>query len=471
MSNPNRLPGVGSERTAAYRNILTSADRLAFKPAGVIVDGAEARDPGNTGDIDVLRCGLLLGKITTGGKYAPSIIGTLGDAYDGAATQMNVLNTPEATEIVRRLGATGTFKLTGPPAASGTVRTETITYSAVGSGTGGDEVQTFTPDAASSAGTYTILLQKPDGTTVRTAAIAYDATLAACQAAITLALGAVAGWVASTAGSAAPFSAGPIALVLTASGTGYLKTDYPMCSVDPDSLTGVTTITGVQTTRGIPTAGTITVTAVGAAADAVQTVTIGGTHSGGSLKLGFREVADPDGAIIWTDTIAWSATEATMTASGQAALDDLLGANVVVLTTIADTAATVLVLTFSGTGATSLAQEEVHVDVSAYTGASTVSVAMTTAGVTAAENDFAAGSFIQPVDGSETIIGIQGMADGLKVTDQDSEDISVSLPELIIGGQLDASQIINWPTDTSLIAWVKAALETTGIGYTFDDDM
>ena len=63
------------------------------------------------------------------------------------------------------------------------------------------------------------------------------------------------------------------------------------------------------------------------------------------------------------------------------------------------------------------------------------------------------------------------MADGLKVTDQDSEDISVSLPELIIGGQLDASQIINWPTDTSLIAWVKAALETTGIGYTFDDDM
>lgn len=471
LNNPNALPGVGDDRTASYRNILTSAVGLFYKPAGVIVDGSLSRDPGNTSDIDVLRCGLLLGKITTGGKYAPAIIGTLGDDYDGAATQMNVLNVPEATEIVRRLGSSGTFKLTGPPTASGTVRTETVTYSAVGTGTGGDEVQTFVADAASSAGSYTILLQKPDGTTVRTASIAYDDTLAECQTAITLALGAVAGWVASSAGSAVPFSAGPIDLVLTASGTGYLKTDFPMCSVDPDSLTGVTTITGTETTRGIPVAGTIVVTAVGAAADTVQTITVGGTSTAGTLKLGFREVADPDGAVIWTDTMAWSGTEATMKTSVQAALDNLLGSNVVVVSDIPDTAALVLTLTFSGTGATELAQEEVHVDVSALTGASTVVVATTTAGVTAAENDFAAGSFIQPVDGSETIIGIQGVDDGFKVTDQDSDSIDVALPLLIIGAQLDSSQLINWPSDSSLIAWVKAALEDKGIHYTFDDDM
>lgn len=469
--NPNALPGVGSDRTASYRNILTSAERLAYKPAGVIVNGSLSRDPGNTGDIDVLRAGLLLGKITTGGKYAPAIIGVLGDAYDGAATQMNVLNTPEATELVRRLGSSGTFKLTGPPAASGTVRTETITYSAVGTGTGGDEVQTFVADAASTAGSYTILLQKADGTTVRTASIAWDASLAVCQAAITLALGAVAGWVASTAGSAVPFSAGPIDLVLTASHADYDETDFPMCSVEPSALTGVTTITGTQTTRGIPVAGTIVVTAVGASADTVQTITVGGTSSGGTIKLGFRDVADPAGEIKWTDTIAWNATEATMTTSGQTALDDLLGANVVVLSTIADSASLVMVLTWSGTGATKLAQEEVHVDTSALTGASTVAVVMTTAGVTASENDFAAGSFIQPVDGSETIIGIQGVEDGFKVTDQDSDSIDVALPRLIIGAQLDASQLINWPSDSSLIAWVKAALEDTGIGYTFDDDM
>jgi len=469
MTNQNALPGPGATVASDFRNIFTSIDHKVLKPAGVIIQGAKARDPGNTGYIDTLRSGILMGKITSGGKYAPSILGTLGDAYDGAATQMNVLNIPEATEIARRLGSSGTFKLTGPPAANGTVRTETITYSAVGSGTGGDEVQTFVADAASSAGSYTILLQKPDGTTVRTASIAYDDTLAACQTAITLALGAVAGWVASTAGSAVPFSAGPIDLVLTASGTGYLKTDFPMCSVDPDSLTGVTTITGTQTTRGIPVAGTITVTAVGAAADTVQTITVGGTSSGGTIKLGFRDVADPAGEIKWTDTIAWSATEATMTTSGQTALDNLLGSNVVVLSTIADSASLVMVLTWSGTGATELAQEEVHVDTSALTGASTVAVVMTTAGVTASENDFAAGSFIQPVDGSETIIGIMGEEAGIKVTDDAGVSLNVQLSEFVIGGQLDASQLILWPSDTSLIAWIKAALRAAGYAYTFDD--
>lgn len=467
--NPRALPGVGSDRTASNRNILTSAVGLVFKPAGVIVDGSKARDPGNSGDIDVLRAGMLMGRITTGGKYAPSIIGTLGDDYDGAATQMNTLTVAEAAEITRRLGASGTFKLTGPPAADGTVRTETITYSAVGTGSGGNEVQTFTPDSSSTAGTYTILLQQPDGTTVRTAAIAWDASDGDVQTAVTLALGAIAGWIVTSSGSK-PWDSSST-LVLTASGTGFTNIDFPMCSVDLDLLTGVTTITGVQTTRGIPVAGTIVVTAVGAAADTVQVITVGGTSSAGSLKLGFREVADPDGAIIWTDTMAWSGTEATMKTSVQTALDNLLGSNVVVVSDIPDTAALVLTLTFSGTGATNLAQEEVHVDVSALTGASTVVVTTSTPGVTASENDFAAGSFIQPVDGSETIIGIQGIDDGLKVTDQDSDSIDVELPRLIIGAQLDSSQLINWPSDTSLIAWVKAALETTGIGYTFDDDM
>jgi hypothetical protein len=470
MTNPNGLPGPGNETVSAFRNFLTTADNLVLKPGGVVIDASESRDPGNTGYVDVLRGGLLLGKITTGGRYAPSVIGTLGDDYDGAATQMNVLLTPEATEIARRLGSSGTFKLTGPPAANGIVRTETITYSAVGSGTGGDEVQTFVADAASSAGSYTILLQKPDGTTVRTASIAYDDTLAECQTAITLALGAVAGWVASSAGSAVPFSSGPIDLVLTASGTGYLKTDFPMCSVDPDSLTGVTTITGTETTRGIPVAGTITVTAVGAAADTVQTITVGGTSSGGTLKLGFRDVADPAGEIKWTDTIAWSATEATMDTSLQAALDDLLGANVVVASNIADTASLVMVLTWSGTGSTELAQEEVHVDTAALTGASTVGVVMTTAGVTASENDFAAGSFIQPVDGSETIIGIQGIEDGIKVTNDAGSEIDVQDARLVIGAEVATAGIVLYPTDTSLIAWVKSALRATGIGYTFDDD-
>lgn len=468
--NPNALPGIGSDRTAAYRNILTSDVGLMHKPAGVIVDGSLSRDPGNTSDIDVLRAGLLLGKITTGGKYAPAIIGTLGDAYDGAATQMNVLNTPEATEISRRLGTSGTFKLTGPPSAAGTVRTETVTYSAVGTGSGGDEVQTLTPDAASSAGTYTILLQKPDGTTVRTADIAWDATLVECQAAITLALGATAGWVASSSGSAAPFSAGPIALVLTASHADYDETDYPMCTVDISSLTGVTTMTGVQTTRGIPVAGTITVTAVGASANEVHTFTFGAAMTAGVLAITYFA---PDGFPIVV-AVAWSSNIGTTIA-------DWNTASTVAATAWAGTTsvgavmtgdATKPVLTFSGVGFAALAPTEMSIaDLDGTTGPVSASVAQTVDAVTAAENDFAAGSFIQPVDGSETIIGIQGVEDGFKVTDQDGDSIDVALPRMIIGAQLDSSQIINWPTDTSLIAHVKSALEDKGIGYTFDDAM
>ena len=41
-----------------------------------------------------------------------------------------------AAELVRRIGATGTFKLTGPPTAGGAVVTQTVTFSAVNTSTG-----------------------------------------------------------------------------------------------------------------------------------------------------------------------------------------------------------------------------------------------------------------------------------------------------------------------------------------------
>lgn len=120
--------------------------------------------------------------------------------------------------------------------------------------------------------------------------------------------------------------------------------------------------------------------AVGSNADAVQTITVGGTSSGGTLKLGFRPLDDPGGPILWTDTIAWNGTEATMTTSVNTALDNLLGSTEVVCGTIADTASLVMVLTFSGTNATNRPHGLVSVDVSALTGASTVGVVMTTPG-------------------------------------------------------------------------------------------
>ncbi len=116
---------------------------------------------------------------------------------------------------------------------------------------------------------------------------------------------------------------------------------------------------------------------VSAAVDEVQTVTVGGTSSGGTIKLGFTL---PDGSVVWTDTIAWSATEATMTTSANAALDNVLGSSEVVCGTIADTASLVMVLTFSGSTFDDIAHVPVHVDTSALTDATTVTVAETTKG-------------------------------------------------------------------------------------------
>ena len=469
--NSNRLPGVASDRDAAYRQILTTIDGRRLLPGGVIVDGSESRDPLNTGDVDVLRAGLLMGKITSGGKYSPAVLGVLTAAYANDALTEVTVSVATAVELVRRIGTSGTFNVTGPPTAAGTVRVITVTYSAVDTATG--------------------------------------------------------------------------VITVTALGTDIAAVDE------------VQTITP----------------SVGANADCVQTITIGGTHSGGTLKLGFRPLGDPTGPIRWTDTIAWSATEATQTTSTNAALDNLLGSSVVVCGTIADTAATVLVLTFSGTGATNVVQGLVSVDVSDYTGASTVVVAMTTAGsgtissgtyrlgftvpatgvvqwtpqiaynanaaainvaiddalgstlvvatggpastpaavvltfsgvgytalpnamvlldinelvgcddiditettagVTAATNIDGrqiSGAFVQDTDGSQTILALLGQEDGLKVTDQDDSDIDVQLSEVLIAGSVDASQIINYPSDTSLIAYVKAALRAVGHGFTFDDD-
>jgi hypothetical protein len=223
------LPGVTADRTASYRNIFTSQEGKLLAPRGRVVSGAASRDPLNTGDLDVLRAGVLMGEITSGNKLAPSILGVTTVAYADNDVTLTV-SAATAVEINRRLGSSGTLQLTGPPSAAGTVATTTVTYSAV------------------------------------------------------------------------------------------------------NTTTGVLTVTD---------------------------------------------------------------------------------ANV----------------------------------------------------------DAIAGSFIGPVDGSRTILYIQGKADGLKVTDEDGTSIDVQAAEMVIGGQIDSSQLVNWPTDTSLIAYVKAALRAAGYAYAFDDDL
>ena len=116
---------------------------------------------------------------------------------------------------------------------------------------------------------------------------------------------------------------------------------------------------------------------VSAAVNEVQTITVGGTCTAGTLQLGVHLAS---GETVWTVACAWHATETTMTATIQAALDALLGANAIVISTIANTAALVMVFTFSGTGFVGLPQVLMDVDTAALTGATTVDNVRTTAG-------------------------------------------------------------------------------------------
>lgn len=123
---------------------------------------------------------------------------------------------------------------------------------------------------------------------------------------------------------------------------------------------------GILGNAGAPTAGT----------SEVQTLTIGGTPSGGSITLSYNGNT--------TGAIAWSSTNSTFVANIQTALNALstIGAN----TTVAVGAATSGVGTFTITFSGDLARRDVSPlsVASALTGTSpTAAIAVTTPGVTA----------------------------------------------------------------------------------------
>lgn len=127
-------PGVGTTRTVSYRRVFENNGIYLTLPGGAYINGTKSRDSGNTGDTDTLRCGLLMGKITATGLYAPTILG-VASAYTSGATSLTV-TAAQAAEIVRRIGSSGTLKAVGPPTANGTVATTSVTYSAVNTTTG-----------------------------------------------------------------------------------------------------------------------------------------------------------------------------------------------------------------------------------------------------------------------------------------------------------------------------------------------
>jgi len=113
-------------------------------------------------------------------------------------------------------------------------------------------------------------------------------------------------------------------------------------------------------------------------------------------------------------------------------------------------------------------------DSSVTTKAITFSAVNTTNGeitVTDLQDDFDSGSFIQPADGSETILGILGDPYGVRVVDEDQNDIDVPASQIIIGGIIDTDYIVHYPSLALLKSWIKEQLRANGTGYAFDDDL
>jgi hypothetical protein len=147
-------PGVYTGNTLRARNIFTNTSpaQVQFLPSFVFIDGSLSRDTGST-PTNVLRAGTMLGKITTGGLYRPSVIGLTTAAATSGATTLTVTAVC-ATEMARLIAAAGgnvNVRLIGPPTAAGTVAVLAAVACSAASGT---SLTVAAIGAALAAGSY-----------------------------------------------------------------------------------------------------------------------------------------------------------------------------------------------------------------------------------------------------------------------------------------------------------------------------
>jgi len=111
---------------------MFTPQNVTYLPNGATLDGSESRDPTNTGDLDELQPGLLMGIITASGLWAPSYVGLLTAAYTSGGVSLTV-GAATAVELARLVGQTGTSELVciGAPSAAGTVASTAFTHSAI----------------------------------------------------------------------------------------------------------------------------------------------------------------------------------------------------------------------------------------------------------------------------------------------------------------------------------------------------
>lgn len=129
------LPGIKTERAGGMRRVRKSNQGVLYLEGGRVINGSLSRDSANAiVDVDTLRAGLLMGKITSGAKWRPSIIGKSNAAYVDNDTTIQT-NLATATEVARLKAVGGggnlSLKFVGPPTAAGTVAATAITVTAV----------------------------------------------------------------------------------------------------------------------------------------------------------------------------------------------------------------------------------------------------------------------------------------------------------------------------------------------------
>ena len=220
-------PGITAASNIGYR-FVSMDGKIGYKPGGGLVKGTKARDIGNTDETNVLRPGLIMAQHPTNKDYANWIIGVSTGALAGTGTTLTV-SAAQAAELVRRVGSTGTFVLTGPEAASGTVQQKTVTYSAVNTTTGDititalgvNQVERIRFNVASTGGNLQLNVMKPDGTSVTTGNAAWNATDATYLSNINTALDAATGVTGGIVATAIAATDTDLGITLTYSGTGY----------------------------------------------------------------------------------------------------------------------------------------------------------------------------------------------------------------------------------------------------------
>jgi hypothetical protein len=93
--------------------------------------------------------------------------------------------------------------------------------------------------------------------------------------------------------------------------------------------------------------------------------------------------------------------------------------------------------------------------------------------ITAAPAAFVTASMIQPADGSQNISTLLCEVDGLQIVDSlHTTRVDVFCATLLAGGgTINTNMIVDYPSDPSLTAYVKAAIRRGAPGVTFLDDI